>query len=1023
MDASELLACFSQTLEADQAVRSRAEAQLRSWASSSGFLAGCFEVVAGPSDQVAVGIKKAAAVYIKNHVMRSWSAGDRGGLPETDKNDVRSRLLAAMVRCDHPLKHQLLPVLRTIVAKDYPERWPQLLPETSRLLREVPSAASGDDAFLPLHTGALAFAEIVRRFRWLTNSDRDVPLRPVLEQFPHLLAVGTGIVENAAALTEVRAEIVKLVLKAYKFAVHFDLPSALQQPQSFAPWGELHGRIINTATPAYVRSHPQSERALLEYSKMLKWSVANLTRIFSRYASESLSRKFSYPEFTAYFCGHFLPHLMQNYLAAIDRWCHHRQWLPGPALYHIVEFLAHLVTQPAAWPMLEPHAETLVGHLVFPMVCATEETLETFESDPHEYIHVHFDVYDEFNTPDIAALGLLSTLVLRRKKAVLEPAMAFIGSQLTHLQGDHSEEAARKKDGVFRMVGTISHIVSAKALPFLPQMEPFLAALVVPELESSHMFLRARALEVVQRFADLDFQDRGLVAHITAAVLANAELPALPVRLEAALAIQAFLHQPEFKTALEPVIVPTMLNLLALSAEIDSDAVAMVMQECVESYSQQLQPFGVELMTSLTSQLLRLVTDTHQAANTSADDYDDFEGADHLDKVMAAVGLLNTMITVLLSFENLRHSCIELEQVFAPAIEYVLANVVDDYFGEVAELMENLVFLLRAVSPAMWRCFSLLYGCFQDGHALMYIEELSPCLQNFILYGKDDMARDPQLAARFFDIYRSVFEGDANAIGIVDLTCASEWAQTLALVLQAQCQPYTETFVISSTETFAAVRGGSSVSNNGFDVETHNVVLATLVYDTAHALQILQARGALQGFLDRWLRLVPQLRRVYDVKLSVLAVIAVSGATDHHDISAFLPHLGRALAVLAERLPLLVAELERKRKSFTDGDLSDDQFDGFPSISGAEGSEEEQDTSDYLQFLDQENAKLERGGFYGDEDNEVVEDPLATNPLEAVDVFAVLRNYTSLLLAQMQTALFSGLSGSQRAILEKVVLL
>ena len=186
----------------------------------------------------------------------------------------------------------------------------------------------------------------------------------------------------------------------------------------------------------------------------------------------------------------------------------------------------------------------------------------------------------------------------------------------------------------------------------------------------------------------------------------------------------------EFKQVLSNIVLPTMSKLLDLSNEIDNDAISVVMQDCVENFSEQLQPFGVDLMGKLVQQFLKLA---HEINEASQADVDDFDGNydDQGDKAMAALGFINTMITVLLSFENSREICIKLEELFSQAINYVLVNKLDEFFAEVGELMENSTFLLRTVTPVMWDNFKLLYNTFEEGTALMYFEELLACLKNF----------------------------------------------------------------------------------------------------------------------------------------------------------------------------------------------------------------------------------------------------------------------------------------------------
>ena len=147
-------------------------------------------------------------------------------------------------------------------------------------------------------------------------------------------------------------------------------------------------------------------------------------------------------------------------------------------------------------------------------------------------------------------------------------------------------------------------------------------------------------------------------------------------------------------------------------------------------------------------------------------------------------------------------------------------------------------------------------------------------------------------------------------------------------------------------------------------------------------------------------------------------------------IDPILAHAGQALAQIMERMPELIAELEKKRKNFTEGASQFDHAD-FDDATDDEASDNDNyvefdgdldhDTSDYLQFLKLENSKLKHEGYYSDDDDQVTEDPLSTNPLEPINVFEVFKNFASQLLRDMQVAVFGNLTNEQRATLETVV--
>lgn len=1042
MNANVLLECFSATLQANQDVRIQAEVKLRELSATPGFLGACLDIIASNGSSINSGVRKAVAVYFKNRVVKFWTSAD-SKIDAGEKPVIKDRILPVIVVSDYITKQQLIPVLRVLISHEFPN-WSGLLELTGSLLQQVPTGSNvKDEDFSQLYTGLLCFAEISRKFRWTDNNDRKAELYPIIElAFPHLLNIGNTIVASAQNITEFQAEIVKLILKIYKFVTYYDLPAPLQTSEAVEQWGQFHESVINMPVPLYIRDSnlSEQEKSFLQFSKCYKWSIANMYRLFVRYASASLGKKFKYTEFHELYLNQLVPPLLSSYLSIIEQWCQGKKWLSSSALYFLLEYLSHCITQKSTWQIIKPFFQNLVSYLIYPLLCPSDSILEIFELDPQEYIHVAFDISEEFNSPDVAALGLLVTLVHKKKSTTLETIVSVIHQELNQLQ--HQEETlevAKKKEGALRMLGGISSYLTAAKSDYRSQMEAFLIHLVFPSLTSKFEFLRARALEVVSKFDDINLQEEQSKSMLYQGVLRNFDSSSnasLPVSFQSALAIQAFLPQPQFKEILSGIIIPTMSRLLELSNDIDNDAISIVMQECVENFSEQLQPFGVDLMSKLVEQFMRLAVEINEASNVDVDDFDgNFE--DQSEKVMAAIGLLNTMITVLLSFENSTEVCLKLEEVFSPAITYVLTNKIDDFLAEIGELMENSTFLLRSISPIMWKNFELLSDSFADGLAIMYLEELMQCLQNFLNYGTDELIKNPALVQKFFNIYKMISEGEDTQIGYNDLVFACELSQTFVLSLQQVSVQYIPSFVRSViTISNEGNKDKHHIKNSAFDVNVNNVIAACLVYDAPTTLSILQESNQVIPFFERWFQLIPQLKRVYDLKLSILALLSLLNNEEiisllHSTTPAIFDQMGLKLAILTRELPKAVESLEKRRKNFDESDFGGDNYrygddewenassedldyildQGEAAANEAANEEEvEGGRHEYLNFLQEEDNKLKSSGYFDEEDEPVIEDPLATTPLDSVNVFALLKDFMVKVEAN-NAALFSGIFG------------
>src|SRR5579862_5104707 len=118
----------------------------------------------------------------------------------------------------------------------------------------------------------------------------------------------------------------------------------------------------------------------------------------------------NYAEFSKNFITNFAPEILAAYLQQIDKWVTKITWLSKPCLSFTLAFLDECVKPKSTWTHLKPHLENLVAHVLFPILCQSDEDIELFETDPSEYLHRKLNFYEEVSAPDVAATNFLVTL-------------------------------------------------------------------------------------------------------------------------------------------------------------------------------------------------------------------------------------------------------------------------------------------------------------------------------------------------------------------------------------------------------------------------------------------------------------------------------------------------------------------------------------------------------------------------------------------------------------------------------------
>lgn len=986
MDTNALHRCFEATLQADPNTRMEAEIQLKSAENTPGFIGGCLDIVMEP--QVSDPVKTAAVIYLKNKVDRYWDplVPVANPIDQDEKPVFRERLIPALVKVTPQCRSLLAKVLNIIVARDFPSKWPELLDSTLVLFQ--------NSELDSMRAGLTCLLEICKYYRWCSGEKRAGLDKVIATSFAGVLSIGDSLVNETSS---VAGDMLKDILKIYKCATFQELPKELQEPKNMAAWGTLMLNVIRKELPEDVMKIAEEDRDSASWVKCKKWAFANLYRLFSRYASPrkiTQKKNSSYAEFSTSFISNYVPELLKVYFEQIDLWVQHKIWLGRASLYNILAFLEECINYKETWAVLQPHTEIIVSHVVFPLLCTTDIDIETFEVDPEEYIHKHIDVYDENPTPDTAATNFLITLIRKRPKSSLSNLLQFVqGVVSNHIQNPQDLDLARQQEGALRIMGSIAHLVNTKGSPIASQMEPFIAQYVFPDFSSPHGFLRARACQFLNLYADIDFEVVENVSFAYQSILKCMEDENLPVQIEAALALQPMVRHDNIRSALSHRIPEVMTRLLDLANKIDIDAIAGVIEEFVEVFSEQLSPFAVDLARKMCEQLMRLLTELAEQhhADFDSEAYDASE-----DKTMTALGVLTTISTLLLALDNASVVVLELELILEPVIRLVLVERMSEFYTEVFGLIDNCTYCLKSISPTMWGLFPLLHTVFK-ADAMDYLNELSPCLDNYLQYGSQQISETPEFSAIFYDIFDSVM-GEENRLGEEDRSVACSIGQRFVLSLEGKVDQYVPMMLKTVLDRLVK---DTPKRNVPYLVNMLEIILASLCYNTRATLSILEENSFTQQFFTLWFDNMEKFSRVYDLKLVTMAMISLFVLPEGDlppVISSNLGQISQGLVSVLRHLPDAIKKREALDKNFDASEALGkddglyDEWNDEDEDDDAEGFDQES-TKEYLDFLEAETSHLGdlSGGFYSTLDG-LEEEPLAETVLDSVNVFTAVRD-------------------------------
>ncbi|KAJ1928986.1 Nonsense-mediated mRNA decay protein 5 [Tieghemiomyces parasiticus] len=973
MDTASIYELFRATLDPAQQVRKDAEVHLKALETSPTLFTQLLEILNANDPDTSV--KQAASIYFKNRVRTGWDPSTHSktvAIAEGDKRAIREAIIPLMVRSPPAVRVQLVNCLTPMLHADFPANWPTYLPQTRDCLQasDLPT----------VHTGLLTLLAAVRFYQWKTGDQERAPLEEIITVcFPIVCDLGDRLV---ALPGDEAAAMLKVVLRCFHAAIMVELSPLLQQDAVLSTWLALFVRTIQR--PSELGADAELEEAAGdEGMKARKWAMRCVNRLFAKYGNPALlpEAQSVYRPFAEHFVTHYAPELVRAYFSQVEAFVARATRFSPKCLFLTSGFFSDAIKHRTPWKLIKPHTETLVQHYVFPQLMYTPEEEELWEDNPLDFVHKRSDPMGDFDSPTMAATNLLHDLATDRRKHSFMLIMNFINQVvLEYASADSTARDPRRKDGALHMLAALAKVVLHAKSPVRGNMEQFVVTHVFPEFTSPNRFLRLRALAFYSDFGSLPFKNPQCLPFILERTLALLGDPEVPVRVQAAVAFQSLVHHEELHDRIIPHLPQIMQSFLALTHDLDVDTLAGVMEEVVETFSDHMAPYAVELCGQLSQTYARLMQDSTRAALGDPDSTEEFDYDALGDKTFAAMGILRTISTLILNLESTPQIVTQLEQHLVPLAAFTFQHELIDVYDDVFEILDCLTFYTKQISPAMWSLLPVIRSSF-DGSGLDYFEVMLPTLDNFVSYGAREVVANPAILDCMLHF---VYTGLRNErMGQSDRVSACKLAESLMLHCRGQLDAQVPDLVVQAGQLLQAT---GAITSRTLLVYCLELVLNALYYNPRLTLGALEAHQLTTPYFTRLTSSTDRFQRVHDKKLLILALCAVISlpATDlPTTVQAGLPTLFDTLLRAFETLPRAQAHRHQMVKEYAEdmGDSDDDSLFGGRDEGDFDGEDDEEadvDAEDkaYLDHLAREAKKLSKSnviasGADGDDDDHV----------------------------------------------------
>uniref|UniRef100_A0A1A9X0H0 Importin N-terminal domain-containing protein n=1 Tax=Glossina brevipalpis TaxID=37001 RepID=A0A1A9X0H0_9MUSC len=838
MDPQKLTELLRATIDPNVEQRKAAEEQLSQIHKIIGFVPTILQIVM--QNNLEQPVRQAGAVYLKNLITSSWADHEvkpgepiRFSIHEQDRAMIRGSIVDAIVHAPDLIKNQLAVCVHHIIKNDFPGRWTQVVDNISIYLQN-PDVNAWSGALLTMY-------QLIKTYEYKRSEER-VPLNEAMNLLlPMLYQLMVTLMNDQS---EQSVLLQKQILKIYYALTQYTLPLELITKEMFSQWMEICRQVADRTLPDC--SHlDDDEKPEFPWWKTKKWALHIMLRMFERYGSPRSVVSEKYEKFADWYLPTFTQGVLEVMLKILDQY-RNRIYVSPRVLSDVLAYLKNAVSHAYSWKLIKPHMLAIIQDVIFPIMSFTDSDQELWETDPHEFIRLKFDIFEDYATP-VPAAQLLLHSCCKKRKGILPKTMNIIMQIITSPNADN-----KQKDGALHMIGTLADILLKRRI-YRDQVETMLTTHVFPEFRNPAGHMRARACWVLHYFCDIKLNNPHVLAEImrltTYCLLNDNELP---VKVEAAIGLQMFLSsQNEAAPFVENQIKEITKELLTIIRETENEDLTNVLQKIVCSFSEQLLPVAMEICQHLAT--------TFSQVLESEDSGDE--------KAITAMGLLNTIETLLTVMEDHPEVLNNLHPIVINVVGHIFQNNITDFYEETFSLVYDLT--AKSISAEMWQMLELIYQVFKkDG--MDYFIDIMPALHNYVTVDTPAFLSNPNRLLAMFDMCKSMLTSNPGE----DPECH---AAKLLEVIILQCKGQIDSVIPMFVE-LALSRLTREVQSSELRTMCLQVVIAALYYNPQLLLSILDKMSEPNNepiashFIKQWLHDADCFLGIHDRKLCVLGL-------------------------------------------------------------------------------------------------------------------------------------------------------
>uniref|UniRef100_A0A915DG54 Importin N-terminal domain-containing protein n=1 Tax=Ditylenchus dipsaci TaxID=166011 RepID=A0A915DG54_9BILA len=625
--------------------------------------------------EVEYAVRQAAVIYLKNLVHKCWVVEEEDSstvkelpLSEQDKTPIRQKIIPSIIHAPEAIRIHLCSCVQYIMRNDFPAHWPGLIEELVALLH----TSDGTE----LHGALLVIHRLCKIFEYKNHKEK-VPLVESMKQILPLLKQRMVLLipDNSQASCLLQ----NIILKIFYCLIQFSLNIKMISVEEFGNWLSVFLSIVEREIPAECNEEDADSLEDTVYWKCKKWSLKIIARVFERYGSKGQVEEI-YSN---------LPNTTPKNLLC-------QSSTPFSKMF---SHLAEALSQAQIWLIVKPHFEELLRSIIFRLLMHSAEDEQMWDEDPEDYLRCKYDCFEDLHDPSAAAAQLLQAM--SRRVGVLQPTLQFVLSNLSPTCSSHEVDSAL-------------HMISVLA----PLSSRTRSTRRMCKIWSMPMSSQESLIQHIGS----PYSNSKILSHLVAALVERLKIAEeeLPVKVEAATAIQALINDQEQKvlTLIRPHVKDILMEVLRLISKTQVDELPPVVDSLIENFEEEVIPVAYDVAVELVNIFNKLAGTNEEDQETMTED-----------NSVTIMGVLTTMETVLCLIEDHEEIVKRVEPVIRGCIVSIFENYCSNYFDESLSLTQTLISV--SISPEMWYVYELIYKAFVEEGTSFFVDCM-PAIHNFL---------------------------------------------------------------------------------------------------------------------------------------------------------------------------------------------------------------------------------------------------------------------------------------------------